>query len=61
MLESEYKIAMGKMGTGAVLASATVVTLNDWVAVVTILYFVLQIGLLIPKYISAFKKRKNGQ
>lgn len=28
----------------------SVMTLNDWVAVVTILYVLLQIGLLLPKY-----------
>lgn len=29
-------------------------TLNDWVAILTIAYVVLQIGLLIPKYRAQF-------
>lgn len=33
-------------------------TLNDWVAIVTITYLVLQIILLIPKYVREFKAWK---
>lgn len=43
-----------KIGIGAALAAATGLTLNEWVAVVTIAYFLLQIGLLIPKYCDRF-------
>jgi hypothetical protein len=31
-------------------------TLNEWVAIVTILYVLLQIGLLLPKYYNLIKK-----
>lgn len=34
-------------------------TLNDWVAIVTIAYLVLQIVLLIPKYIAMYQNWKN--
>ena len=30
-------------------------TLNEWVGLATLLYVVLQIGLLIPKYVKLFK------
>lgn len=50
----ELTAAHTKIGVGAGLAAATGLTLNEWVAVVTILYFVLQIGLLVPKYWGAF-------
>ena len=39
-----------KMLVGAALAFLTSVTLNEWVGVATLVYFVLQIGLLLPKY-----------
>ena len=32
------------------------ITLQEWVAIVTIAYVVLQIGLLIPKYYNGIKK-----
>jgi len=32
-------------------------TLNDWVALVTLIYVVLQIGLLMPKYWAVIKRR----
>lgn len=59
MLDNENKIAAAKMTGGAVLTSATALTLNEWVAIVTILYFVLQIGLLLPKYFNLFNSRKK--
>jgi hypothetical protein len=33
-------------------------TLNEWVALATLIYIVLQAGLLIPKYISLFREKK---
>ena len=56
--DHEQKIAGLKMVGGAALTSATAITLNEWVAIATLLYFVLQIGLLVPKYIELFKKRR---
>lgn len=41
----------------------TAFTLNEWVAIATLCYIVLQIGLLIPKYVKAVtdwrKKREK--
>ena len=34
-------------------------TLNEWVGIATLLYVVLQIGLLIPKYIKLIKGWRN--
>lgn len=48
------KVAIAKMGGGAGLTVAYGLTLSDWVAVATIIYFILQIGLLLPKYIAVF-------
>lgn len=45
------KIAVG--GGGALLYG---LTLNEWVAILTIAYMVLQIGLLLPKYYGMIKK-----
>lgn len=33
------------------------ITLNEWVAIVTIFYILLQAGLLIPKYIEMFAEQ----
>lgn len=32
-------------------------TLNDWVALITILYVTLQVGLLLPKYWAMLRRR----
>lgn len=44
---AEAATKMAIAGTGATLYS---LTLNEWMAVVTIVYVIMQIGLLIPKY-----------
>ena len=31
-------------------------TLNEWVALATLIYIALQIGLLVPKYIRLYRK-----
>jgi hypothetical protein len=61
MIDHEQKVAGVKMTFGAFLTSATAITLNEWVAICTIIYFVLQIGLLVPKYIELWKKKRNGK
>jgi hypothetical protein len=61
MLDNENKVAGMKMAIGGFLSGMTVVTLNEWVAIVTIAYFVLQIGLLVPKYIKMFKGWRSGK
>jgi len=46
--------------TPAVAGSVTYsMTLQDWVAIATLCYVVLQIGLLIPKYIKILRQRKS--
>lgn len=50
----DLNVAHAKIGVGAGLVAATGFTLNEWVAIITILYFALQIGLLVPKYRDAF-------
>lgn len=49
-----------KLAVGFCLASITAVTLNQWSAIITILWGVLQIGLLIPNYYAMIFKKKNG-
>lgn len=63
MIEQD-KAAGAKMAGGAVLTTLTGITLNEWVAVLTIVYFILQIGLLVPKYIlmyKTWKEKKRGK
>jgi hypothetical protein len=54
-IDTDEKVALTKMGIGAAGAGATALTLNEWVAVITIGYLLLQIGLLIPKYIQMLR------
>lgn len=46
----EDKAAVVKMGIGASGAVFYGLTLNEWVAIATLAYMALQIGLLLPKY-----------
>ncbi|MGS1010138.1 hypothetical protein [Achromobacter anxifer] len=46
----EDQTAIVKMGIGTGGAVFYGLTLNEWVAVATLLYLALQIGLLMPKY-----------
>lgn len=46
-----------KMFVALVLGSITAITLNEWVAVTTIIYTFMQITLLMPKYWAAMKRR----
>jgi uncharacterized membrane protein len=44
-------------------AAYTAMTLNEWVALATLVYVLLQIGLLVPKYYNGFKAwkaKRNG-
>jgi len=50
-----------KLLIGIALAGVSAITLNMWAAIITILYSLLQIGLLIPNYITLWKNRKNGK
>ena len=44
--------AAAKMTGGAALVGAYGLTLNEWVAALTILYMLLQIILLLPRYVN---------
>lgn len=52
MFDGEDKIAMAKMGVAAGGFTISSLTLNEWVALLTICYLLLQMGLLIPKYVQ---------
>ena len=49
-MPDEVKTAAVKMSVGAGGAVAAGLTLNEWVALATLVYVVMQIGLLVPKY-----------
>ena len=55
----EVKAAAAKAGTGVALGTTTAITLNQWVAIITIVYFLLQIGLLAVKYKKLWDERKK--
>lgn len=59
MLDHEEKIAAVKVSVGAGGVAAYNLTLNEWVALVTIAYLVLQIGLLLPKYWQILKEYRS--
>ena len=54
-MQEDSKIAAVKMGVGAGGAIISGLTLHEWVAVATLTYLVMQIGLLLPKYWCLFK------
>jgi len=58
---TEEKLAI--MKTAPAIAGATIygLTLQDWVAVVTMFYVALQAGLLLPKYWRLFRDWHNGK
>ncbi|AZY49666.1 hypothetical protein C0J09_11345 [Bordetella avium] len=53
--------AIIKMGIGAGAATLYGLTLNELVAVATLLYLGLQIGLLLPKYWRLFRAWWKGE
>jgi antibiotic biosynthesis monooxygenase (ABM) superfamily enzyme len=52
---TEEKLAIAK--TVPAIAGATIygLTLQDWVAIATLVYVALQVGLLLPKYCRLFR------
>lgn len=61
MFDDEDKHAFASSALAAGGAVATAMTLSQWVALATLVYVTLQIGLLIPKYISMYKEWRNGR
>ena len=59
-MHDDAKAAAVKMGVGAGGAVLTGLTLNEWVALATLVYVVLQIGLLVPKYCRMFGAWRRG-
>ena len=47
---TEEKIAMAKVAPAIAGATVYGLTLQDWVALATLVYVALQVGLLMPKY-----------
>lgn len=48
-----------KLFITAFLSGLTAITLNEWVAIISLLYGLLQIGLIVPKYVAIFKGWKK--
>lgn len=60
MIQSTDTIVAGIKVTPAIGGGAWyAITLNQTVAIVTIIYVILQVGLLIPSYIKIYKTWKN--
>lgn len=57
MVHDEVRAATLKTTVGGVGAAASVLTLNEWVAVVTIIYFIVQIAYLIWKWRKEAKSK----
>ncbi len=60
-MDADLHLAHFRMVIGGIMAFLTVITLDQWVAIATLIYFLLQIGLLFPKYYTIFMNllRKN--
>ena len=58
-MHDEYDTGL-RIGPAIGGAAISGLTLNEWVAVLTILYVLLQVGLLVPKYISLFRRRGSA-
>lgn len=54
----EEKITAANAGVAGGAMAVYSISLNDWVLIVTIIYFLLQIGLLLGKYYENYKSRK---
>lgn len=64
-LEAKHETAVAAARVAPAIGGTvyTALTLNDIVAIATIIYVLLQIGLLLPKYwagIKAWKAKRNG-
>lgn len=61
-------MAAAKIAGGTALVGIYGMTLNEWVALLTILYMIAQIGLLVPKYyalvsnvITRYRERRKNE
>jgi UDP-N-acetylmuramyl pentapeptide phosphotransferase/UDP-N-acetylglucosamine-1-phosphate transferase len=57
-----HEVDHGGLFIGGIMAGVTAITLNQWVAIATLIYFVVQILVSIPKVIDTIKimRGKNG-
>lgn len=55
--DNEVKVETAKGSIAVIGASLAALTLQEWVALATLVYIVLQVGLLLPKYYGLFKKK----
>ncbi len=58
---NDETIAVVKAAPAVAGATLYSLTLQEWVAIVTIAYVLLQAGLLVPKYWRLFCDRRNGK
>lgn len=59
MNNHEQNVALTKMGIAAGGATIYGLTLNEWVAICTIIFIIAQFILLIPKYVQAYRNWRN--
>lgn len=59
MQDAQHKFDLLKMGGAGAGTAAAFLTLNEWVALATLVYVLLQIGLLLPKYFKAYTEWRN--
>lgn len=61
-MDQSDKVAAAKVAGSGMFAGALWfgLTLSDWVLVLTLVYFVLQIGLLLPRYWALFRGKRDG-
>lgn len=58
-LHVNENMAAMKIAGGSVLVGTYGLTLNEWVAVLTIIYMICQIILLVPKYVTIISSLIN--
>lgn len=59
MIQHQDKVDAARMAVGAGGAVIYGLTLNQWVAIATLIYLTLQIGLLVPRYWTMWQKYKK--
>ena len=57
---NDIKIEGAKGGIAALGAALSTVTLNEWVAIATLLYILIQVFILVQKHLWAIKDRKSN-
>lgn len=58
---TEEKIAVAKVVPAIAGATIYGLTLQDWVAIATLVYVALQVGLLVPKYWRLVRDWRRGR